>query len=201
MGRRQHTAERTVLPRLSPSTISATTDNRTAANLALKLTAEPNGSYSLPLKLERRPLHSEAGEWTIFPRLLPPTISASNGGRNGRQASSEAHDIAGQSSVDIVELAICWQTSEAGFSSVISSDDVGKLSMENGTESRLSQAWKWSLTTLCQHHGRMDTSADIRRLENGQFILLFFADDGHFAILNSNGNRLVLRSAHVTPLP
>jgi hypothetical protein len=47
--------------------------------------------------------------------------------------------------------------------------------MENDTESRLSQ----ELATLRQHHGRMDTSADIGRLENGQFILLFFANDGH----------------------
>src|ERR1700722_7592315 len=62
------------------------------------------------LMLERRPLNSEAGEWTIFPRLSPPTISASNGGWNNSQASFSSPR---QSSVNIVELATWWHTSES----------------------------------------------------------------------------------------
>jgi hypothetical protein len=31
---------------------------------------------------------------------------------------------------------------------------------------------------------------DIGRLENGQFIVVFFANDGHFIIADSHGNRL-----------
>ena len=54
----------------------------------------------------------------------------------------------------------------------------------------LSQAWKRCPTTLRQHHGRLDTSVDIGRLENGQFIVVFFANDGHFIIADSHGNRL-----------
>ena len=60
---------------------------RTAANLGPKMMIEPDGSYSMLLKLERRTLNSEAGEWTILPRLSPPTITARNRGRNGSQAS------------------------------------------------------------------------------------------------------------------
>jgi hypothetical protein len=42
--------------------------------------------------------------------LSPSTISAD--GTAGR-LSSQAHDIARQSSVNVVELATCWHTSEA----------------------------------------------------------------------------------------
>ena len=44
--------------------------------LALKLPTEPDDSYSTLLKPERRPLDSEAGEWTILPRISSPTMLA-----------------------------------------------------------------------------------------------------------------------------
>jgi hypothetical protein len=37
--------------------------------LTLKLTTEPDDSYSMLLKLENQPLDSEAGEWTVLPQI------------------------------------------------------------------------------------------------------------------------------------
>ena len=54
-------------------------------------------------------------------------------------------------------------------------------------------------TTLRQHRGSLDTLADIRRLENGQFILLPMME--HLAAVESHGNRFALRSPNVIALP
>jgi hypothetical protein len=54
-------------------------------SMTVKLPTEADDSYSMLLKLERPPLDSEAGKWTLLPWLSSPTISASNGRRNGSQ--------------------------------------------------------------------------------------------------------------------
>ena len=117
---------------------------------------------------------------------------------------SFAHDIAQQSSVNIVELATCWHTSEAEDWTILFGFLLRRCWQAiDGKRHGISASASLEMepTTLRQHHGRLDTSADIRRLENGQFILLFIANDGHWAIVDFHGNRLVLRSPDVTPLP
>jgi hypothetical protein len=67
-----------------------------------------------------------------------------------------------------------------------------RLALADGTAANLdSQAWKRSPTTLRQHRGPLDTSADIRRLENGQFILVFITNDGLNAEVNSDTKWLI----------